>query len=400
MIRWLRPVLAACLLLAAQAAEAFTPAQRAVLTGVQGWTLPGTVDLYFARNGGACAISRIAKPCSLLLANTNSTGGYVTWADGHVSLVPANTLRMSDLGLFSEGASTNIALWNRDLTNANWTASNATVAKDQLGVDNAANAASSITATANNATVTAAAITSASASRIQSWYLKRLIGTGTVSISQDGGTTYTDVSGSLSGAVWFRGFTTQTVTNPQLVIKLGTSGDKVAVDLVQLEATSNVSPSSPIATTTVAVTRSGDLYTLTGTASAALSSATAVLVTGTGTAGPTGVSAFLLSWNDVALIYMASGSNATAISNGTNTAFANPGTGSRTGLTKAAFGMDSASFTAVLNGGTLVTQANAWAGNAAPVYLGSRSNGGNSYQGYIQRLVAGNAKGQFNGRTQ
>jgi hypothetical protein len=52
-----------------------------------------------------------------------------------LSLVPANTLRLSDLGLLVEQSSSCIALQNRDLTNANWTASNITAAKDQIGPD-------------------------------------------------------------------------------------------------------------------------------------------------------------------------------------------------------------------------------------------------------------------------
>lgn len=151
---------------------------------------------------------------------------------------------------------TNLALWNRDLTNAAWTKTNGTAAKDQVGIDGVANSASSFTATAGNAT-SLQSITSASAARVTSFFLKRITGTGTVNITQDNGTTWTAVT--LTSA-WQRFQVTATAANPIIGIRVVTSGDAVALDFAQHE-TPATTASSPIATTTAAVIRQPDVLT-------------------------------------------------------------------------------------------------------------------------------------------
>ncbi len=91
------------------------------------------------------------------------------------------------LGLLCEETRTNLAKWNRDLTNAVWTKSNTTAALDQVGLDGVSNSASSVTATADAGTALQA-ITSASAARITTAYVKRITGSGTIEMTQDGGT--------------------------------------------------------------------------------------------------------------------------------------------------------------------------------------------------------------------
>lgn len=153
---------------------------------------------------------------------------------------------------------TNIALWNRDLTNAAWTKTNGTAAKDQAGIDAVSNSASSFTATAGNATCLQS-ITSASAARVTSFFLKRITGTGTVNITQDNGTTWTAVT--LTSA-WQRFQVTATAANPVIGIRVVTSGDAVALDFAQHETPASAA-SSPIATTTAAVIRQPDVLTAT-----------------------------------------------------------------------------------------------------------------------------------------
>ena len=153
---------------------------------------------------------------------------------------------------------TNLALWNRDLTNAAWTSTNGTAAKNQAGIDGVANSASSFTATAGNATCLQS-ITSASAARVTSFFLKRITGTGTVNITQDNGTTWT--AATLTSA-WQRFQVTDTRANPVIGVRVVTSGDAVAVDYVQHESGATAA-SSPIPTTTAAVTRQPDVLTAT-----------------------------------------------------------------------------------------------------------------------------------------
>ena len=157
-------------------------------------------------------------------------------------------------GLLLEGQRTNIALWSRDLTTAAWnTKTTVTIAKDQTGVDGAANGASSVLATAGNAVVRQA-ITLASSLRCQSAYVKRLVGSGVVQMTTDGGSTWTAITVT---AAWTRvTIPTQTLANPNVGFRLVTNGDKIAVDFVQNE--NGGFQTSAIATTTVAVTREAD----------------------------------------------------------------------------------------------------------------------------------------------
>lgn len=160
---------------------------------------------------------------------------------------PAYSLRITDLGLWAEGNSRNYALWCRDLTNAAWTKTNVTVAKNQTGADLSANGACLVTATATDGTVTQQ-VTQASAQYIGHWYIKRVSGSGTVSVMVDG-TNYTDVTSLLNT----NGFVLSpcapaTLANPTLGLKLGTSGDSVAVDFAQLE--NSHTPTTPMVTTT------------------------------------------------------------------------------------------------------------------------------------------------------
>lgn len=153
---------------------------------------------------------------------------------------------------------TNLALWNRDLTNVAWTKTNGTAAKDQSGIDAVSNSASSFAATSANATCLQS-ITSASAARVTSFFLKRLTGTGTINITQDNGTTWTSVT--LTSA-WQRFQVTATLANPTIGIRVVTSGDAVALDFAQHETPASTA-SSPIATTTAAVIRQPDVLTAT-----------------------------------------------------------------------------------------------------------------------------------------
>ncbi len=166
-------------------------------------------------------------------------------------------------GYLSEPAATNNLLYCRDLTQAAaWTASNVTTAKTATGIDGAANSATTLTASANNATILQPR-TLTSAARSSSAYIKRRTGTGNVYITRDGGTTWTDITASLSTSSWYRAkIENSSVTNPSVGFKLATSGDAIDVDYVQDEAGAKVT--APIATTTATVTRNAttDTYTL------------------------------------------------------------------------------------------------------------------------------------------
>jgi hypothetical protein len=163
------------------------------------------------------------------------------------------------LGFRREAAATNNLLYSRDLSNAAWsTKTNITAAKTATGLDGIANTATTLTATAADATILQP-ITLASAARCASAYIKRRTGTGTISFTQDGGSTWTDITAQINGSTWSRVEITATLANPSVGFKISTSGDAIDVDCVQNEA--GTVATSPIVTTTAAVTRNADSLT-------------------------------------------------------------------------------------------------------------------------------------------
>ena len=79
--------------------------------------------------------------------------------------------------------------YNRDLTNAAWSATNITAVKDATGIDGKANSASTLTADANNGTIFYP-LTLTSLERTAQYWVRRKTGSGTVEITDDGGSTY------------------------------------------------------------------------------------------------------------------------------------------------------------------------------------------------------------------
>ena len=199
------------------------------------------------------------------LSVTRTTTKWLLGQNGLLQSVPAGQLGVefdalgNCLGASIEEQRINEALYSRDMTNVAWTASNITAAKDQTGIDGTATAASSLLATAGAGTVLQA-ITSTSSTRAYSAWVKRIVGTGAVSMTVDGGSTWTDVTAQITG-VGPNGYsrcviTQAAVTNPSIGFKLTTNADKIAVDFNQEEKGAFATSSIP--TTTVAVTRNAD----------------------------------------------------------------------------------------------------------------------------------------------
>jgi len=131
-------------------------------------------------------------------------------------------------------------------------------AQTAIGIDGVANTATTLTAAVADAIILQP-ITLASAARCASVYVKRRTGTGTISFTQDGGSTWTDITSQINSSAYSRVQITSTLANPSVGFKISTSGDAVDVDVVQNEAGSVAT--SPIITTTATVTRNGDVLT-------------------------------------------------------------------------------------------------------------------------------------------
>lgn len=156
-------------------------------------------------------------------------------------------------GFISEPAATNLALHRRDFTDAVWVATNITPVQDATGIDGVANAASTLTATANNGTIFQT-VTSSNANHSFQVFVARVTGTGTIEITLDGGSTFTDITSSLTSSIDNPFTITQLVTDPSFGFRMGTSGDVIEADVAQTEktafSTTPIIGSNPAATAT------------------------------------------------------------------------------------------------------------------------------------------------------
>lgn len=167
------------------------------------------------------------------------------------------------LGYLAEGARTNSALHGRliaaGVTATEWVESNVTAADNATGIDGVANSASTLTAGANDGTILQTR-TIASAAKTFSAFVRRKTGTGAVYITLDNDTTRTEITSSLNTATYTRVSATQTLANPVFGFKLAVDTDAIEVDMVMLENSASFA-STPIPTTTAAVTRNADILT-------------------------------------------------------------------------------------------------------------------------------------------
>lgn len=160
-------------------------------------------------------------------------------------------------GYYAEGSRTNLILYSRDMTQAAWVKTNVTAALTANGICGGTNIASTLTATAGNGTCLQT-ITIAAAARSSSAYVKRRTGSGTIEFTRDNGTSWTNITSLINGSTFTRVKIENTsVLNPVVGFRIVTSGDAIDVDMVQDEPGAMIG--SPIATTTVGVTRNADI---------------------------------------------------------------------------------------------------------------------------------------------
>jgi hypothetical protein len=203
---------------------------------------------------------------------TRATTAWTKLSTGLWASVASGTARSFYLGMdtavgsyggyLGEEARTNSTLQCRDLTNAAWTKSNATAAKTQIGIDGVTNSASSLTASAGNGTALQA-ITLASAPSVFSAFIKRLVGTGEIDVTQDNGSTWTNITSLINSTTFTQvQLPMATLANPTVGFRIVTSGDSIAIDMAQQESpVGNSVASTPIPTTVAAVTRNVDILT-------------------------------------------------------------------------------------------------------------------------------------------
>lgn len=213
------------------------------------WVLQGAkFDLDFARNRywginhPQCPATGSGNGRTVFMNSSQSAPIWIQYPDGVVRQFGLYTPPIiPSLGLMTEAGSTNYSLWSRDLTNIVWTKLNLTVSKNQVGADNSSNGACLLTATADGGTCLQT-ITLASTSVLTSCLIKRVSGSGTVEMTTDGGLSWTNVTLTSSFSRVF--VPRQTIANPIVGFRLGTSGDSITVDFFQCEtAVTQATPS-------------------------------------------------------------------------------------------------------------------------------------------------------------
>lgn len=127
----------------------------------------------------------------------------------------------------------------------------------ETGIDGIQNTCSTLSAVSDGGAIYQNYV-AAAAGKTFSVYVKRKTGTGTVSLTRDGGSSWTDVTNQITSDKFTRvAIRFTSVTDPTCGIKLGSAGDEIIVDCAQDETSE--SETSPIITTTATVSRNVDL---------------------------------------------------------------------------------------------------------------------------------------------
>ena len=217
----------------------------------------GVVDTTADRGGVAATFTRATAAWTKL---SSGLWGAVATGIPRYTYLGANTAVGAGGGYFAEGARTTLVTplaSIRDMTDAAWVkGATMTAAKTGIGIDGVTNSCSRLTGGAVSATNTVLqTLVAAGSSRTYSVWLRRVTGTGTINITQDGGVGWTDVTSQLNSASFTRVELNASQANAAFGIQIVTSGDVILADFNQFEA--GASASSPI--DVAAVTRNADV---------------------------------------------------------------------------------------------------------------------------------------------
>ncbi len=255
------------------------PGHGSIRAGSLSRRMSGTTGLPllfgFAKSGGVgmgteCANANVTGTASQAMTDVRGSAQSCRKADGTIvslsNAIPAVEYLNGVLGVYLETNVVNRCLRSRNMADAVWTKSSMTCAQTATDINGVANAASTCTATGAGGTALQA-ITIASASRSTSVYIKRRTGTGTISLTRDNGSTWIDVTSSVTSSwtrltnIEYSGLTT-TAANPTVGVKLTTNTDAVDLDYWQDEntAASVAYATRPIVTTSANVTRQSQAF--------------------------------------------------------------------------------------------------------------------------------------------
>lgn len=188
------------------------------------------------------SIGKVARTTDVTKASTQFTTtlnaakriNVLSFTNHNLSLIAKYRIRASN-----EASITNLTLYSEQFQQAAWVKTNTTVSANSTVAPDSTTTADTLTASASNAIILQDLGVLSSTSYTFSVWLKRLTGTGAVSLTLDGGSTYTAV---VPTTTWTRFSITQTLANPDAGIKISTNGDAVYAWGTQVE--SAIIPSS------------------------------------------------------------------------------------------------------------------------------------------------------------
>lgn len=189
----------------------------------------------------------------------NAAGGATPLSQAAIDVKRDNHWLIGVRSLLLEAARTNQLLWSNDFSNAAWAKTTCTIT---TGIADPASGSTACTLTATGANSHCLQTLAAGASlvRTNSIWLRRRTGTGVVFLRDAPNTGFVDVGTGLS-ATWTRfSLTAAASTGRNLDIQIATNGD--AVDAWMGDEEDGAFASSEIATTTGALARGADTYSL------------------------------------------------------------------------------------------------------------------------------------------
>lgn len=214
---------------------------------------------------GAVGKTLYLRRAQLLLGLNNA--GYAKTGTTTSNGIPYDFSRGGRRLLTEPQVATFYNTYSEDLTQAVWAKTGCTPLLNATGPTK--EPCTTLTATAADATCLQAT-TGASVTSYFQVRLRRVTGTGTVSITADGGTTWLDVTSKVGSTNFGLAYTRGTAANPTIGLKLGTSGDAVEVALACVSSIC----SSPLHIYAAARTRAADFFRVPLTKVPAFTSAT------------------------------------------------------------------------------------------------------------------------------
>ena len=252
----------------------------------------GAVNTTLARGTGTATFTRATTAWTKL-----ASGLWASVATGvaRSSYIGLNTAVTAYGGYLAEGAGTQLVTPTasiRDMTDASWVKVTMTTAFTSTGIGGVANSCTRCTATGASATILQT-LTAAASSRTYSCWIKRITGTGTIGICQDG-VTFTDITAQINSSTFTLVQLNASQLNAAFGIQIVTSGDAIDVDFNQFEA-------GPFATTPMdvagAAVRNGDSLTYVQSGNINLPAGT--IYAEYSVEGLNGVRAYLVDINDI-----------------------------------------------------------------------------------------------------